>query len=77
VQSRHRIARWRFAAALDEHDTSGSGRRAHRDFGNFLWLLVDFIGENLGLRVQKPGPTCRSHFDTLEKGFVMSAGKSG
>lgn len=36
--------------ALDEHDSSGAFDALAAIFGNFLWLLVDFIGENLGLR---------------------------
>ena len=36
--------------ALDEQDPSGAADVLVAIFGNFLWLLVDFIGENLGLR---------------------------
>ncbi len=36
--------------ALDKDDPSGAADAVVAILGNFLWLLVDFIGENLGLR---------------------------
>ena len=36
--------------ALDEHDPSEAADALVAILANFLWLLVDFIGENLGLR---------------------------
>ena len=36
--------------ALDADDPSGAADAVVAILGNFLWLLVDFIGENLGLR---------------------------